>query len=57
MEDQLGGTSNVRAVTHAIGPKAYAEFFGLEADSSISEPSAAANTGKTMYRKQSQLIK
>lgn len=31
MEDQLGGTSNSGAVTHATGAKAYAESFGFEA--------------------------
>ncbi|MBD2091667.1 alkaline phosphatase [Microcoleus sp. FACHB-1515] len=30
MEDQLTGTSNAGAVTHATGVKAYAESFGLE---------------------------
>ena len=34
MEDQLGGTSNSGAVTHATGAKAYAESFGFEADNS-----------------------
>jgi glycerophosphoryl diester phosphodiesterase len=31
MEDQLGGTSNAGAVTHATGAKVYAESFGFEA--------------------------
>ncbi|OHY31513.1 alkaline phosphatase [Cylindrospermopsis raciborskii] len=31
MKDQLGGTSNSGAVTHATGTKAYAESFGFEA--------------------------
>ncbi|MDK2410249.1 alkaline phosphatase [Aphanizomenon sp. PH219] len=30
MEDQLGGTSNAGAVTHATGAKVYAESFGFE---------------------------
>ena len=34
MEDQLGGTSNGGAVTHATGAKVYAESFGLEQDGS-----------------------
>jgi len=34
MEDQLGGTSNSGAITHATGAKAYAESFGYEADNS-----------------------
>lgn len=32
MEDQLGGTSNAGAVTHATGAKVYAESFGFEQD-------------------------
>ncbi|WP_071191735.1 alkaline phosphatase [Trichormus sp. NMC-1] len=32
MEDQLGGTSNGGAVTHATGAKVYAESFGYEAE-------------------------
>jgi glycerophosphoryl diester phosphodiesterase len=32
MEDQLGGTSNGGAVTHATGAKVYAESFGYELD-------------------------
>ena len=31
MEDQLGGTSNGGAITHATGAKVYAESFGFEA--------------------------
>jgi glycerophosphoryl diester phosphodiesterase len=34
MEDQLGGTSNAGAVTHATGAKVYAESFGLNQDGS-----------------------
>lgn len=34
MEDQLGGTSNAGAVTHATGTKVYAESFGLNEDNS-----------------------
>ncbi|WP_414621489.1 alkaline phosphatase [Calothrix sp. CCY 0018] len=34
MEDQLGGTSNGGAVTHATGAKVYAESFGFEEDGS-----------------------
>jgi glycerophosphoryl diester phosphodiesterase len=34
MEDQLGGTSNAGAVTHATGTKVYAESFGLNQDNS-----------------------
>lgn len=34
MEDQLGGTSNAGAVTHATGAKVYAESFGYEKDGS-----------------------
>jgi glycerophosphoryl diester phosphodiesterase len=34
MEDQLGGTSNGGAVTHATGAKVFAESFGLEKDNS-----------------------
>jgi glycerophosphoryl diester phosphodiesterase len=58
MEDQLGGTYNVGAVTHATGAKAYAESFGLKVDGSEIEPlSGASNTGETMYSKRSQVIK
>ncbi|WP_066382208.1 alkaline phosphatase [Anabaena sp. CA = ATCC 33047] len=49
MEDQLGGTSNGGAVTHATGAKVYAESFGFEEDGSQIVPlSGAANTGKTI---------
>jgi glycerophosphoryl diester phosphodiesterase len=34
MADQLGGTSNAGAVTHATGTKVYAESFGLNSDNS-----------------------
>jgi glycerophosphoryl diester phosphodiesterase len=34
MLDQLGGTSNAGAVTHATGTKVYAESFGLNGDGS-----------------------
>jgi glycerophosphoryl diester phosphodiesterase len=51
MEDQLGGTSNGGAVTHATGAKVYAESFGLEVDGSEIVPlSGAANTGKTIVQ-------
>lgn len=49
MEDQLGGTSNAGAVTHATGAKVYAESFGLEADGS-SVVSLAGTTGKTIVQ-------
>lgn len=47
MEDQLGGTSNGGAVTHATGAKVYAESFGLEQDGSEITP-LSGNTGKTI---------
>ena len=47
MEDQLGGTSNGGAVTHATGAKVYAESFGLEADNSPIVP-LSGNEGKTI---------
>lgn len=47
MEDQLGGTSNGGAVTHATGAKVYAESFGLNADGSPVTP-LSGNTGKTI---------
>lgn len=47
MEDQLGGTSNGGAVTHATGAKVYAESFGLNADGSEVTP-LSGNTGKTI---------
>jgi glycerophosphoryl diester phosphodiesterase len=44
MEDQLGGTSNGGAVTHATGAKVYAESFGFEEDGSpITSLSGAVN--------------
>ncbi|MBD2535936.1 alkaline phosphatase [Nostoc flagelliforme FACHB-838] len=49
MEDQLGGTSNAGAVTHATGAKVYAESFGLNADGS-SVASLSGNTGKTIVQ-------
>lgn len=47
MEDQLGGTSNGGAVTHATGAKVYAESFGLNQDGSPVE-SLSGNLGKTI---------
>ncbi|MBW4602381.1 MAG: alkaline phosphatase [Calothrix sp. FI2-JRJ7] len=47
MEDQLGGTSNGGAVTHATGAKVYAESFGLNADGS-QVTSLSGNIGKTI---------
>ncbi|MBD1917835.1 MULTISPECIES: alkaline phosphatase [Cyanophyceae] len=47
MEDQLGGTSNGGAVTHATGAKVYAESFGLEQNGSEITP-LSGNTGKTI---------
>ncbi|MEM9537223.1 MAG: alkaline phosphatase, partial [Cyanobacteria bacterium P01_E01_bin.45] len=47
MEDQLGGTSNGGAVTHATGAKVYAESFGLEQDGSEITP-LSGNTGFTI---------
>jgi glycerophosphoryl diester phosphodiesterase len=49
MEDQLGGTSNGGAVTHATGAKVYAESFGKEADGSDIVP-LSGNTGKTIVQ-------
>ncbi|MEO0686366.1 MAG: alkaline phosphatase, partial [Cyanobacteria bacterium J06649_11] len=49
MEDQLGGTSNGGAVTHATGAKVYAESFGLEADGSEITP-LSGNVGKTIVQ-------
>lgn len=43
MKDQLGGTSNAGAVTHATGTKVYAESFGLNEDGS----SVTSLSGKT----------
>lgn len=47
MEDQLGGTSNAGAVTHATGTKVYAESFGLNQDNSA-VTSLSGTTGKTI---------
>ncbi len=47
LEDQLGGTSNAGAVTHATGAKVYAESFGLNADGSPVTP-LSGNTGQTI---------
>ncbi|ELR97763.1 glycerophosphodiester phosphodiesterase family protein, partial [Gloeocapsa sp. PCC 73106] len=47
LEDQLGGTSNAGAVTHATGAKVYAESFGFNADNSPVE-SLSGNTGRTI---------
>jgi glycerophosphoryl diester phosphodiesterase len=47
MEDQLTGTSNAGAVTHANGVKVFAESFGLNEDNSIVTP-LSGNTGKTI---------
>lgn len=47
MEDQLGGTSNGGAVTHATGAKVYAESFGYEAGNQPITP-LSGNRGKTI---------
>lgn len=47
MENQLTGTSNAAAVTHANGVKVFNESFGLEEDNSIVTP-LSGNTGKTI---------
>jgi glycerophosphoryl diester phosphodiesterase len=47
MQDQISGTSNAGAVTHATGTKVYAESFGLNRDGSQVE-SRSGNTGKTI---------
>jgi glycerophosphoryl diester phosphodiesterase len=47
MEDQLGGTSNGGAVTHATGAKVYAESFGFEQDGAEITP-LSGNTGFTI---------
>jgi glycerophosphoryl diester phosphodiesterase len=47
MEDQLTGTSNAGAVTHATGKKVFNESFGLEEDNSTVVP-ASGNAGKTI---------
>ena len=49
MQDQLTGTSNAGAVTHATGTKVYAESFGLNRDGTPVE-SASGNTGKTIVQ-------
>lgn len=49
MQDQLGGTSNAGAVTHATGAKTYAESFGFNADGSPIQ-SLSGNTGKTIIQ-------
>jgi glycerophosphoryl diester phosphodiesterase len=49
MEDQLGGTSNAGAVTHATGAKVYAESFGLNFDGSP-VTSLSGTTGKTIVQ-------
>jgi glycerophosphoryl diester phosphodiesterase len=49
MKDQLGGTSNAGAVTHATGAKVYAESFGLNEDGSPIS-SLSGNTGKTIVQ-------
>jgi glycerophosphoryl diester phosphodiesterase len=47
MENQLTGTSNAGAVTHANGVKVFNESFGLEEDNSVVTP-LSGNTGKTI---------
>ena len=47
MKDQLTGTSNAGAVTHATGTKVYAESFGLNEDSSP-VVSRSGKAGKTI---------
>jgi glycerophosphoryl diester phosphodiesterase len=47
MEDQLGGTSNGGAITHATGAKVYAESFGFEQGNLPITP-LSGNTGKTI---------
>lgn len=49
MKDQLGGTSNAGAVTHATGTKVYAESFGLNENNSEVVP-RSGNTGKTIVQ-------
>ncbi|ACB52842.1 glycerophosphoryl diester phosphodiesterase [Crocosphaera subtropica ATCC 51142] len=49
MEDQLGGTSNGGAVTHATGAKVYAESFGLEEGNTPIVP-LSGNVGKTIMQ-------
>ena len=43
MEEQLGGTSNGGAVTHATGAKVYAESFGFEKDNTAVKSLAGNN--------------
>jgi glycerophosphoryl diester phosphodiesterase len=47
MEDQLTGTSNAGAVTHATGTKVFAESFGFNADNSPVVP-GSGKTGMTI---------
>ena len=47
MENQLTGTSNAGAVTHATGKKVFNESFGLEENNSPVVP-GSGNTGKTI---------
>jgi glycerophosphoryl diester phosphodiesterase len=47
MENQLTGTSNAGAVTHATGKKVFNESFGLQEDNSLVKP-GSGNTGKTI---------
>ncbi|AFY92239.1 alkaline phosphatase [Chamaesiphon minutus] len=47
MENQLTGTSNAGAVTHATGTKLFNESFGLQEDNSTIVP-ASGNVGKTI---------
>ncbi|MBD3885077.1 alkaline phosphatase [Phormidium tenue FACHB-886] len=49
MEDQLSGTSNAGAVTHATGAKVYAESFGLNQDGSPVD-ALSGNQGKTIVQ-------
>jgi glycerophosphoryl diester phosphodiesterase len=49
LQDQLGGTSNAGAVTHATGTKVYAESFGLNEDGSPVE-SLSGSIGKTIMQ-------
>jgi glycerophosphoryl diester phosphodiesterase len=46
MKDQLGGTSNAGAVTHATGTKVYAESFGLDKDATGKEVPVVSRSGK-----------
>jgi glycerophosphoryl diester phosphodiesterase len=43
MEDQVGGTSNGGAVTHATGAKVFAESFGFEKDNTAIKSLAGSN--------------